>query len=121
MQPSQVTLDAYKLKEDVVEQSQLDCIRRLAQPIVRDYIMLTTPLPTVFSSHRTYVGYECECEPWIFDQGENFHPSQSFRDWGVMSIMVCASRRAEGILGSMVESTSRIGTEVHRSLRHQHI
>ena len=44
--------------------------------------MLTTPLPTVFSSHRTYVGYECECEPWIFDQGGNFYLSQSFRDGG---------------------------------------
>lgn len=72
------SLDACKMKEDIIQQRRLDYVHGLCSHQIRDYILLTTLLPCIFSMSKAHVGDEYE--PWIFDKGESFDQLRSFRD-----------------------------------------
>ncbi|KAG9194291.1 hypothetical protein G6011_04326 [Alternaria panax] len=77
-QSPRYSLNACKMKEDVVQQRRLDYVHGLCSYQVRDYILLTTLLPCVSSMSKAKLGEEYE--PWIFDGGDSFDALRSFRD-----------------------------------------
>jgi hypothetical protein len=82
-QSPRYSLDACKMREDVIQQRRLDYVFDVAGTCgnvekVREYILLTTLLPSVFSMSKANIGDEYE--PWIFDGGDSYDPLRAFRD-----------------------------------------